>query len=213
MNILQETRHWLAINKPAGLLVERNPWEDSVEAQAYEYLQQREKKPYLGIVHRLDRVTSGVLLLAKKKSALITLNEQFRERNVQKTYLALVANEPPQPEADLTHWLEKDYKNKQAILHEQATSNATKCHLHYRLLQQQQGNYLLEIHPTTGKFHQIRAQLAAIGCPILGDEKYGSTTPYAPQAVALHAWQLKFTDPIEKTPVLIIAPPEWHIHF
>ena len=209
MNILHETSHWIAVDKPGGLIVERNPFESpTVEELVLAHLSQARANPFIGIVHRLDRVTSGVLLVAKKKSALKNLNEQFRLRQVQKTYLALVEAKPPAEEGELIHWLEKDQRNKRAIVREVATVNGQEVRLRYRLLGSKNGLFLVEIEPATGKFHQIRAQLAHIGCPIAGDEKYGSGLPFQKGAIGLHAWKLAFTDPkTQQAQEVVAAPP------
>jgi 23S rRNA pseudouridine1911/1915/1917 synthase len=205
LQILLETNHFLALNKPSGIIVEKNPYEPSVEDWAWEYLQKTTKKPYLGIIHRLDRVTSGVLLLAKKKSFLKALNEQFRLRKVQKTYQAVVENKPELSAANLVHFLAKDQQNKRAIILENAEKGAQEVKLHYRILKEINGQFLLEIHPKTGKFHQIRAQLAAIGCPILNDEKYGAELIADKRTIALHAAQLTFIHPISNEKIYIKA--------
>ena len=200
--ILTETAHYLAIHKPAGLLVERNPWEPSVASIVLEYLKQGHHRPFLGIVHRLDRVTSGVLLLAKKKNALKVLNRQFAERQVRKTYLAVVEQAPEKTEGKLEHWLFKDQLNKRAVVYEKQHKGAVPCSLSYTALSES----LLEIHPDTGKFHQIRAQLAAIGCPIVGDSLYGAQQAYRPGAIMLHAWKLDFLGPPGQEAVRVEAP-------
>lgn len=207
MDILAETDSFLVINKTAGLLVEQSPYYDSVEAQALQYFSKTKKKPFAGIVHRLDRPVSGALLMAKKKSTLKTLNEQFSRRSVQKIYLALVAAPPPGKSGELCHWLKKDQKNKRAEVFETPVKEVTECRLSYRLLAQNLSAYLLEIIPFSGKFHQIRAQLSAAGCPILGDEKYGSRSDYLPEAIALHAWKLSFQNPENEAQVQVVAPP------
>ncbi|MEM9990210.1 MAG: RNA pseudouridine synthase [Bacteroidota bacterium] len=207
LTILKETRTWLAIHKPEGLITERNPYESpTVEELVMQYLQEQQRVPFLGIVHRLDRVTSGVLLFAKKKSALKLLNLQFSQRKVQKTYLALVAQEPPKPQATLIHFLEKDQKNKRAIIHQQPHRAGKAVRLRYTTWKKHKQGVILEVHPQTGKFHQIRAQLAAIACPIVGDVKYGSTVEYATPKIALHAWKLRFYDPTISDWQEIVAP-------
>jgi 23S rRNA pseudouridine1911/1915/1917 synthase len=205
LQILLETNHFLALNKPSSIIVEKNPYEPSVEDWAWEYLQKTQKKPYLGIIHRLDRVTSGVLLLAKKKSFLKELNEQFRLRKVQKRYQAIVENKPSPTSANLVHFLEKDQLNKRAIIFEKSQKGAQEVRLHYRILKEVDEQFLLEIHPKTGKFHQIRAQLAAIDCPILNDEKYGAKLIADKKTIALHAAQLIFTDSISKEKIYLKA--------
>jgi 23S rRNA pseudouridine1911/1915/1917 synthase len=193
LTILAETPHWIAINKPAGLVVERDRHGyPSVEEEVSTYLKRGKREPYVGIVHRLDRPVSGVLLLAKKKSALKQLNEQFRLRQVKKVYWAVVENRPPSDQGLLEGWINKDAVGKRAVYSKEAGKGALPCSLSYKLLAEAEGRYLLEIIPYTGKFHQIRVQLAAIGCPIIGDQAYGSTAVYASNAIALHARVLVF---------------------
>lgn len=191
LEILQETDGWIAINKPSGLVVEENPYETSVEAIL------REEYPYIGIIHRLDRVTSGVLLLAKRRSSLRIINRQFSDRLIEKKYQAVVANKPPKTKDSLKHLLEKDRLNKRAIIHEKETQVKTfKVHLDYEILEEVENGFLLEITPYTGKFHQIRVQLAYIGCPILDDTKYnGLEAKEHLKKIALQAQSLSFNDP------------------
>ncbi len=205
--IIVEEKHWMAINKPSGLIVEQNPFESpTIQELAVDYLAQSQANPYLGIVHRLDRVTSGVLLLAKRKSALRHLNELFAARSVQKVYWCLIAQAPPSSKGQLVHFLEKDQKNKIARIHATAGPGRQKVVLNYESLGQVSDFYLLEIRPETGRFHQIRAQLAAVACPIVGDEKYGSTFDPHHRHIALHARSLSFNAPGEGEQTTIIAP-------
>lgn len=195
------------MNKPAGLIVERNPFESpTVEELVYQHLEEKVRNPYLGIVHRLDRVTSGVLLFAKRKSALRKLNEQFRLRSVDKTYLAVVHPAPEESNQSLTHWLRKDQKNKRAEVYDKPADQAQKVSLQYRLLQREGELALLEVKPQSGKFHQIRAQLAFVGAPIVGDKKYGSKISGPEGAIALHAWKLDFLNPKNEERKEVIAP-------
>ncbi|MDX1939506.1 MAG: RNA pseudouridine synthase [Saprospiraceae bacterium] len=205
--ILYESKWLLVINKPAGLPVEHSPYYSSVEDWANNYVAKQETKPFIGIVHRLDRAASGVLLIAKRKAALQNLHEQFRERQVQKTYLALVEKAPPKIEETLNHWLRKDLQLKKAHIFNKPTDKAQECSLNYRVLQKQLPGTLLEIDLYTGKFHQIRAQLAYIGSPIFGDAKYGATIPYQADAIALHAWRLRFKDPMNNEMILEMEAP------
>ncbi|MEM6377745.1 MAG: RNA pseudouridine synthase [Bacteroidota bacterium] len=205
--LLHESKSWLAINKPSGLIVEKSPFEQkTIEVLAWQYLQTQVKRPYLGIVHRLDRVTSGVLLLAKKKSSLRLLNQQFAKKTIQKTYYAIVPQTPEPQKGHLQNWLEKQQKEKRAIIHEREKPNTKQAILEYKVLDQQQDLSLLEIKPQTGRFHQIRAQLAHIGCPIVGDEKYGSKVDPAHRKIALHAGSLSFIDPETEQSITIKAP-------
>lgn len=207
--ILQETKHWLAVNKPAGMAVEGSKvGSPTVQSLIFNYLSQKEKKPYTGMVHRLDRVTTGVLLIAKKKSILKELNEQFRVRQVQKTYLALSDQAPTQEQLSLTHHLFQDKEKRKAILFNQPTKNTKECRLEYQYVaKSDMGYHLFQVNLLTGKYHQIRAQLSSINCPIVGDEKYDSKAAYYKGEVALHAWQLQFEDPIEKKAIKVTAHP------
>lgn len=211
ISIIKETPGWLALSKPADMQVERNPFGPSVESLAYAHLEKQKRRPFVGIVHRLDRVTTGAVIVAKKKSTLKQLNELFRLREVRKTYLAMVEKAPAQPEAKLIHWLKKGLREKRAQVVDQATPKAVECTLSYRLLQVgERGRALLEIRPLTGKYHQIRAQMAAIGSPIVGDTHYGAREEYRPHHIMLHAWKLEFDDPASGERVLLEAgAPEW----
>lgn len=217
LDILYESRHWLAVNKPSGMIVERSPFEKpTVEDLVWQYLEETQKRPFLGIVHRLDRVTSGVLLLAKRKSALRHLNQQFADRSVQKTYLAILAKAPTPKKGKLEHWLEKDQKHKIAQVFAQAGGKRQRATLHYEVIQEAEGFFLTKILPETGRFHQIRAQFAAVDCPIVGDEKYGSKVDPAHRLIALHAASLSFVNPEDDRLVGITAstPTEkWWLYF
>lgn len=204
--VLYESTWLLVVNKPAGMVVEKSPHYPSVESWAKNYVAQHTQKPFVGIIHRLDRPVSGVLLLAKKKAALKDLNEQFRLRTIQKIYLTLVEKEPPTPSATLTHWLKKDVIYKKALIYKYAVNQSEECSLTYHIKEKIESYFLLEIQLHTGKFHQIRAQLAAVGCPIVGDKKYDAISPYKEDAIALHASRLTFVDPLTQQSVTIEAP-------
>ncbi len=207
--IIQETNDWLAVNKGSDMAVEGTKGgSPTVQSTIYDYLSKTKKKPYVGMVHRLDRVTSGVILIAKKKSILLLLNEIFRERQIQKTYLALSDSVPALPNALLEHHLLQDKDKRKAVLFDSPQAKTKACRLRYEYVQSSDmGYHLIKIALLTGKYHQIRAQLASIGCSIVGDEKYGSKAAYYKRAIALHAWQLQFTDPITKKPILLKAAP------
>jgi 23S rRNA pseudouridine1911/1915/1917 synthase len=196
--ILLETPQLLVVNKPAGMAVERQQHGyPSVEEWAWQYLSAATKKPFVGIVHRLDRPVSGVLLLAKKRAALKDLNLQFAERRTEKIYRAIVQQAPPNAAGTLVHWLARNAEGKQAIVVAEGTVGAARCELKYSVLEEVAQGCLLEIKPIQGRFHQIRAQLAAAGMPIIGDVKYGSAIPFLPEAIALHAHSLRFRDPAD----------------
>ncbi len=195
MLILLETPQFLIIHKPAGLAVERQlHGYPSVEEWAWQYVGKSTRKPFVGIVHRLDRPVSGVLLLAKKRSALKVLNQQFADRIVEKVYHAIVERAPEADVGRLEHWLAKDPMGKRAIVSHEGAAGAALCRLDYRRLGERPQGTLLEVKPLQGRFHQIRAQLAAAGMPIAGDALYGAQLPFRPGAIALHAYSLRFRD-------------------
>lgn len=193
LEIITETNEYIVVNKAAGLISEKNPFENStVEDQVFDHLSLRKTKPFVGVVHRLDRVTSGVLIFAKKKKTLVEFNELFSSRKVQKTYLAIVKTKPSKQHATLINFLLKNNIEKRADIVNKHSKNAQEASLSYRIIGQNEHGYLLEVKPKTGRFHQIRAQLANIGSPIIGDEKYGSDQEYFPLTICLHAWKLTY---------------------
>lgn len=213
--IIAEGQRWVAVNKPAGIGVEQHFDYDTVEKRALAQFQRTgaTKAPYVGIVHRLDRPVSGALLLARNKSTLVALNQLFAERKVEKTYWALVKDTPDKESGRLRHWLLRDQFGKKAIASGRPLPGAKEANLDYRLVRSNESGFLLEIKPITGKFHQIRVQLAAAGFPIVGDSLYGSDRPFVPNGIALHARQLRFPDPASSKTVEITAelPASWEI--
>lgn len=218
MQILFEDYYLLIVNKPAGLSSEsggaRHP---SAEREALFYFTQHlqqtsaSKKlkatPFLRAAHRLDRVASGILVFAKTKTALTHLMEQFEKRETQKTYLATVEKRPPADSGTLSHWLKKSPDGKQALISQKGIHDAQWCELEYKLLEMKGKNALLEVRPLTGRFHQIRAQLADIGCPIVGDEIYGGHF-WKENQIKLHACRLKFRHPKTGEPVELESLPD-----
>ena len=195
LEIVHENNDFIVVNKTAGLITEKSPFESlTVENQVHDYLSNKKNKPYVGVIHRLDRVTSGVLVFAKKKNVLVAFNELFSSRKVQKTYLAVVSNKPPKNKQNLQHFLVKNLLEKRADIVPTKIKNAQDATLSYQIIGQNKYGYLLEVKPRTGRFHQIRAQLSHIGCPIIGDEKYGSDQKYVDLSVCLHAWKLTYPD-------------------
>ncbi|MEL7123531.1 MAG: RNA pseudouridine synthase [Bacteroidota bacterium] len=195
LKVIEENKDWIVIDKPHGIIVEKNPFESpTVEEWLESYFEINSKKKYIGIVHRIDKATSGVMIVAKKKSVLKLLNEQFANRAVQKSYLAIVDKMPPEKRGNLNHYLFKDQKNKKAIIFEKSIKNTKPAILQYEHLASHNGMHLLQLNPKTGRFHQIRAQLGYIGCPILGDKKYGNENTYYDQSIALHAFKLTIDD-------------------
>jgi 23S rRNA pseudouridine1911/1915/1917 synthase len=193
LEIVNENNDYIVVNKMAGLISEKSPFEDcTVENQVHDHLLKRKPKPYVGVIHRLDRVTSGVLIFAKKKSILVEFNDLLSSRKIQKTYLAIVKNKPPKKKGNLINFLVKNKLEKRADIVLSKSKDSLECILSYQVIGKNDVGYLLEIKPKTGRFHQIRAQLAHIGLPIIGDEKYGSDQEYFPLSICLHAWKLTY---------------------
>ena len=206
--ILFESNQLLVVQKPAGIITEDNPFEaNNLEANYRAYLKQKINDPYVGVVHRLDRVTSGVVIFAKKRGTLKTLNRWFEERQIQKTYWAITAKAPEKTNGTLNNYLITDSKIKKTLVVDSKVKGAKKAELSYKVLWSFNDQFLLEIKPKTGRFHQIRAQLSHIGCPIIGDEKYGSTIPYQKQQIALHARSIVLPESINGSPLTFEAPP------
>ncbi|TXB67894.1 RluA family pseudouridine synthase [Phaeodactylibacter luteus] len=200
--VLYKNNQLIAFNKPAGLPVVSDKTGDksmAVFGQSY-------CKSKLGLIHRLDRPASGAVLFARTEGALAALNEQFRNREVEKVYLAAVAVRPEQDEGRLIHYLRKDGRKNQAMIAAEKDRNSKKAELSYRYLQSSEHYHLLEIRLHTGRHHQIRAQLAAIGSPIKGDVKYGFRRNNPDRSIHLHAWKLAFRHPVSGQRELIIAP-------
>ncbi len=193
LEIVEENNDYIVVNKTAGYISEKNPYEDNtIEDQVFKHLLQKKRKPYVGVIHRLDRVTSGVLIFAKKKSVLVAFNEFFSSRKVQKTYLAIVKNKPAKNKGNLVNFLVKNNLEKRADIVLTKSKEALDCSLSYEVIAENDFGYLLEVKPKTGRFHQIRAQLSHLGVPIIGDEKYGSDQEYYPLSVCLHSWKLSY---------------------
>ncbi len=216
LDILLEDGPLLAVNKPAGLLIEAPPGIDSLVARVKEFLRQREGKTgrvYLGVPHRLDRPVTGVVVFAKNSKAAARLAEQFRDRQVKKSYRALVVGAPDPPAGTLIDWLAKAPNEARAIVLNGPRGDAREAILHYRTAGPTEQGTALEIDLGTGRFHQIRAQLAHHGCPIVGDGFYGgaktaTTGPVGP--VALHAARLTLFHPVRYDLVAVAAPlPDW----
>ena len=210
LDVLFEDNHLLVVNKPAGMLVHGDETGDKPLAEvAKEYIKQKYNKPgnvFIGVVHRLDRPVSGVVVLAKTSKALSRLNELFRSKKTQKTYWAVVLRRPPQEKDTLVHWLVKDTSRNITKAYSKPNNKGLRSELNYQLLGQQQDRYLLEVNPITGRPHQIRVQLASMRCPIAGDLKYGAPEPLPDKSIALHARRLQFEHPTLKETITVSAP-------
>jgi 23S rRNA pseudouridine1911/1915/1917 synthase len=209
LEVLFEDNHLLAINKPAGVLVQGDETGDTpLVEDAKAYIKRKYQKPgdvFLGVVHRLDRPVSGVVIFARTSKALSRMNELFRDRRTEKVYWAVVEKAPAAPSGTLVHWLQKDEKKNKTTVFRQETPGALRSELSYAHLASSGGLHLLEVRPLTGRSHQIRAQLSILGCPILGDLKYGSGSPTGDGSIALHARQLSFLHPVKKESITIRA--------
>ena len=206
IEILFESNQIIVITKPAGTISEHNKFEaDNAEALVRTHLSEKVKTPFVGITHRLDRVTSGILLMAKRPGTLKTVNQWFENRQIKKTYLAITSSAPEMASGILEHHLWTDLEQKKAMVVSGKKKGARLAQLSYRTLAVTDFGCLLEIKPKTGRFHQIRAQFAHIGCPIIGDEKYGNAQPYLKQQIALHAYTLELPQAINNSPVQFTA--------
>lgn len=207
LEVILENKDYIVVNKAAGLISEKSPYEAiTVETQVFNHLLKNKQKPYIGIIHRLDRVTSGVLIFAKKKSILVEFNNLFSSRKVQKTYLAIVKNKPAKNKGSLVNFLVKNNIDKRSDVVTSKSKNSLNCSLSYEVMDKNDFGYLLEIKPKTGRFHQIRAQLAHLGLPIIGDEKYGSDQKYVPLSICLHAWRITYKNASSKESETFEAP-------
>ena len=211
LDILYEDNHLLAINKVPGILVQGDETGDvPLVETAKEYIKSKYHKPgdvFLGVVHRIDRPVSGVVVFARTSKALARMNELFRDRKTEKVYWAVTDVSPRLNEGNLVHWLKKDEKKNKTTVYIRDTPDSLKAELSYKVVSVWNGSYLLEVRPITGRSHQIRAQLSAIGCAILGDVKYGSAVQSNDGSIALHARQLTFVHPVRKESVTVTAAP------
>jgi 23S rRNA pseudouridine1911/1915/1917 synthase len=209
LQLLYEDNHLIIVNKRAGDIVQGDKTGDQPLSEVVkDFIKEKYNKPgnvYLGVVHRLDRPTTGIVMFAKTSKALPRLNKLFSEKEAKKTYWAVVKNAPPKPHDTLTHWLKKNPKNNKSTAYSKEIDGAKKAILHYKLLKALDTYFLLEIELETGRHHQIRSQLASIGCPIKGDLKYGFDRSNPDASIHLHARQLQFIHPVSKEHINITA--------
>ena len=211
MKVLYEDNHIIIVNKQSGEIVQGDKTGDTPLSDIVKtYLKEKYNKPgnvFLGVVHRLDRPVSGVVLFAKTSKALPRLNKLFAEHEkVKKTYWAIVANKPPQESGTLTHWLTRNEKTNTAKAYEREVPNSKKAVLDYRLVAASERYFLLEVQLHTGRHHQIRCQLAKMGCPIKGDLKYGAPRSNPDGSICLHARYLELEHPVSHENISITAP-------
>lgn len=213
LEILYEDNHYIAVNKPAGYLVQGDQTGDlPLSEMVKEYIKKKHNKPgdvYLGVVHRIDRPVSGVVIFARTSKGLTRLNELFQKREVKKVYWAVTDNRPDPLSGHLTHYLHKDKTRNVTKAYQSQNRNkaAKKSELDYELLAGLKSHHLIEVKPITGRPHQIRVQLSRIDCPIRGDIKYGSNSKNRDGSINLHSRSLEFVHPVKKTSIKITANP------
>ncbi|MCF8278445.1 MAG: RluA family pseudouridine synthase [Flavobacteriales bacterium] len=209
IEILYEDNHLIAVNKPAGLLVQGDITGDETLADLVKaYIKTSKNKPgdvYLGIVHRLDRPVSGVVLFAKTSKALVRLNKMFAERETKKVYWAVVTRRPEEETGKLVHWLRKDQEANRSKAFNNEAKHTKYAELNYKMMRGSDRYTLLEVYPKTGRHHQIRVQLAKIGCTIKGDLKYGAPRNNEDASIHLHARRLELEHPVTKVALKIVA--------
>jgi 23S rRNA pseudouridine1911/1915/1917 synthase len=207
--VILKNNQFIAFNKPGGLPVQADKTGDKPLLQLAEIY----TKSKLFLVHRLDRPATGVVVFAKTKTMVGSLGDQFKERSVRKTYLAVVKDLPKEAEGTLRHFLQKKEKANRSAVSEDDAAGGDLSEMSYRLLGSSDNYHLLEVQLITGRHHQIRAQLAAIGSPIKGDVKYGARRGNPDRSIHLHAWKLAFRHPVSGEQVALTAPlpddPVW----
>jgi 23S rRNA pseudouridine1911/1915/1917 synthase len=210
MDVLYEDNHLIIVNKAPSEIVQGDKTGDKPLSELIkEYLKEKYHKPgnvFCGVTHRLDRPTSGVVVFAKTSKALSRLNEMFRNGEVDKTYWAIVKNRPPKDEDTLIHYLIKNEKTNKSTAYDSEKPNTKKAILHYKLIAVSQKYFLLEVDLETGRHHQIRCQLAKIGCSIKGDLKYGAERSNPDGSISLHARTISFVHPVSKQQIHVVAP-------
>ncbi len=211
MTVLYEDNHIIAVNKTCNEIVQGDKTGDTPLSEMVKaYIKEKYHKPgevFLGVTHRLDRPTSGVVLFARTSKALTRLNEMFKSHEqIKKTYWAIVQGAPKQPEARLENWLVKNESQNKSYIVKPHAKDAKQAVLNYRTLVRGENYTLLEINLETGRHHQIRCQLAAIGCPVKGDLKYGAKRSNPDGGICLHARKIEFIHPVSKKNICITAP-------
>ncbi len=218
MEVIYEDNHIIIVNKDSSEIVQGDktgdtPLSDTVK----EYIRQKYHKPgnvFLGVVHRLDRPVSGVVVFARTGKALARLNDMFRTKDVHKTYWAIVTKRPPEEQGELVHWLVRNERQNKSYAYLKEVPQSKQAILDYRLIGCSERYFLLEVDLKTGRHHQIRCQLARMGCPIKGDLKYGAPRSNPDGSISLHARCIRFVHPVSKKEICVEAPlPKdalWH---
>ena len=210
MTVVYEDNHLIIVNKAASEIVQGDKTGDTPLSETVkQYLKEKYNKPgnvFIGVTHRLDRPVSGLVVLAKTSKALARLNEMFRTGKVEKTYWAITKNLPPAEEGTLTHYLTRNEKQNKSYAYDTEKPGSKLAVLHYRLRARSDNYCLLEVDLKTGRHHQIRCQLARIGCPIKGDLKYGFPRSNPDGSISLHARRVKFVHPVSGKLIDVVAP-------
>ncbi len=210
--VIYEDNHLLIVNKPAGWLVQGDKTGDvTLTDWGRAYIKKKYDKPgdvFLHPAHRLDRPVSGLVIFCRTSKSLERMTKAFRDDAIQKTYLALVEGRPNNLQGELIHWLWKDRNKNLVKAYQQPKGDAKKSVLNYESIASQKESSLLRIQPKTGRSHQIRVQLSKMHCPIIGDVKYGASSPLPDKQIALHAFQLNFTHPVKKIDMQLTCAPE-----
>ena len=210
MNVIYEDNHIIVVNKESGEIVQGDKTGDTPLSDCVkDYLKRKYQKPgnvFLGVVHRLDRPVRGLVVFAKTSKALSRLNEMFRKGEVHKTYWAIVKNAPKEPSGRLTHWICRNEKQNKSYAYNSEVSGSKKAVLDYRLLASGDNYHILEIRLLTGRHHQIRCQLSAMGSPIRGDLKYGAQRSNPDGSISLLSRHVEFVHPVSKELVSLDAP-------
>lgn len=210
MNVIYEDNHIIIVNKASGEIVQGDKTGDEPLTEILKaWIKEKYQKPgnvFCGLVHRLDRPVSGVVVFAKTSKALSRLNEMFRNGNVRKTYWAIVRNRPPKDADTLTHYITSRQENNKSYASPSETKGSKRAVLDYRLLASSDNYHLLEVRLHTGRKHQIRCQLASIGCPIKGDLKYGDKRSNSDGSISLQAHSIEFVHPVSKKLISVTAP-------
>ena len=208
--VLYEDNHIIAVNKRVGDIIQGDKTGDNPLSEIVKsFLKKKYNKPnnvFLGVVHRIDRPASGVVIFAKTSKSLKRLNNMIKNLEIEKFYWAITKNKPEKRNDTLVHWLKKNPKNNKSTHFKKETENSKKAILHYKIIKELKNYYLLELLLETGRHHQIRTQLSAIGCPIKGDLKYGYDRSNKDGGICLHAKKISFSHPVTKKKILISAP-------
>ena len=210
MKVVYEDNHLIVVNKTASEIVQGDKTGDTPLSETVkQYIKEKYNKPgnvFLGVTHRLDRPVSGLVVFAKTSKALARLNDMFRLGEVKKTYWAIVKERPKELEGELVHWLVRNEKQNKSYAYDKEKANSKKAILRYKLIGHSQNYHLLEVDLQTGRHHQIRCQLAKMGCPIKGDLKYGSSRSNPDGSICLHARRVTFIHPVSKELIDLTAP-------